>query len=409
MEVPIIKPPANPFWRVFRTFGRDELTGALIALIATACLEATLHAAGGLEVSPGGSVVIGPGGGLKIVGYVTWQVVALALAGPIFEKIGFFFWHFRDAYRIYHSTPALYRESRGHYIKQAFQGGMKTLLMDLLIHDPLYVGLMMLGMYAYPVTPAWLLVPLAFGLAVMIVATLEVGFQEVRYATFKWRLQYDSECPFDGVERYLDARFYLGKVDDVEAVIKALQSRFLPQTTPEIWFYEDNYFDAQLPEFNGREGILRARQRHQEPSDKQGSGPVTTLQYVYSRITENGRQVAGQFRCFPRQKDKIYRMYYGVDGIERAKDKGQRSNGAKKCISVVKFKRYLLRKQDKIYIAVDQFENRSCVIEVKVYPAQIELLIEAMHFVMHRFPALQTTRNKTELLGAEVMGTSDGY
>ena len=71
-----IRPPANPFWEVFKTFGRDELTGGVIALAATVIIEGSFYTYNGNGT------------------FTPAQIWCLALAGPVLEKFGFFFWHF---------------------------------------------------------------------------------------------------------------------------------------------------------------------------------------------------------------------------------------------------------------------------------------------------------------------------
>lgn len=123
-----IRPPANPFWEVFKTFGRDELTGGVIALAATVIIE------GGFYTYNGNGA------------YTPAQILCLALAGPILEKFGFFFWHFKEAREEYKIAPVGKRKPYWIYLKKAIRGGLKTLFWDVILHDPLYVILMFVGM-----------------------------------------------------------------------------------------------------------------------------------------------------------------------------------------------------------------------------------------------------------------------
>lgn len=61
----------------------------------------------------------------------------------------------------------------------------------------------------------------------------------------------------------------------------------------------------------------------------------------------------------------------------------------------------MVHQKDTLFIAVDSINDSYRVIELKAYPAKLELLIEAMHFVMHYFPAMQTTDNKIDLIEFE--------
>lgn len=386
MQTSAIHPPRNPFWQVFRTFGRDELTGGVIALVATAFIE------GGFYLYNNGWNAV------EIVGFTAVQMLALALAGPILEKVGFFFWHIKEARDTFKSTPALYRKPLGFYIRQALKGGSKTLMWDILLHDPLYVVLMLVGMKVHPATPAWLLVPVAFGLAVVAVALLEVGINEIKYYRFTKKLQKTRHHPFK-LERYYDARFYLDPSVDPEEAINTLRNRFLPDQEIRTRHYDDYYFAAELPEYNSREGALRVRCRDLH-EDNDGHDVMLTVQYIYSRIIEGGKQLAGQFRCFPRQKEKHYQIRGHLqDALDAAGiATGILGSPTAAPYQKISFERRMVSKPDALLLAVDKINDDLRVIEVKVYPEKLELLIEAMHFVMHTFPAMQTTHPKMALM-----------
>ena len=401
--IPAIRPPRNPFWEVFRTFGRDELTGGVIALVATALIEAGFHFYnnGGLW-------------GVELAAFTALQMWVLALAGPVLEKVGFFFWHVKEARDTYHNTPVIYRKPLRFYIRNALQGGGKTLMWDILLHDPMYIGLMLLGMHIHPATPAWLLVPVAFGLAVVAVAFLEVGIGELRYLMFRDRV---SRYPRSfKLERYYDARFYLDPKADPEEVIETLRNRFLPNHPVVIRNYEDHYYhETTPPDFNGREAVIRVRDRDAEPektwaNDMPEPRRMVSVQYIFSRVIE-GAQELNQFRCFPRQKDKIYCVMPMRKAAVGDAKLAARNEIEKECTVGVKpartvlieFERRMVYDPNIMLLAVDKLyaegkPNGHTVIEVKVYPEKLELLIEAMHFIMHQFPALQTTDPKLALI-----------
>tara|TARA_Y100001935_G_scaffold247856_1_gene244270 strand:+ start:489 stop:1733 length:1245 start_codon:yes stop_codon:yes gene_type:complete len=401
--IPAIRPPRNPFWEVFRTFGRDELTGGVIALVATALIEGSFHLYnnGGLW-------------GVELAAFTAVQIWVLALAGPVLEKVGFFFWHVKEARDTYHNTPVIYRKPLGFYIRNALRGGSKTLMWDILLHDPMYIGLMLLGMHIHPATPAWLLVPVAFGLAVVAVAFLEVGIGELRYVIFRDRV---SRYPRSfKLERYYDARFYLDPSADPEEVIEILRNRFLPNHPVVIRNYEDHYYHQTTPpDFNGREAVIRVRDREAEPEpsrwDNEEPRPqkMISVQYIFSRVIE-GAQELNQFRCFPRQKDKIYHVSHDLLAAKRvASDEIKKTCtvGVKPAQSIaIRFERRMVYDPNIMLLAVDRLyeegkPNGHTVIEVKVYPEKLELLIEAMHFIMHQFPALQTTDPKLALIDGQ--------
>ncbi len=402
-KIPKIQPPASPFWEVFKTFGRDELTGGVIALVATAIIEASFYA---YNTSMGGGVGgVGVEAAEGVARFTAMQVILLALAGPVLEKVGFFVWHVKEARDTFKSTPILYRKAYSHYVKQALRGGGKTLMWDILLHDPMYIGLMLAGMKIHPNTPPWLLVPVAFGVAVVAVAFLEVAANELRYL---WFIRTISKEKFE-LERYYDARLYLDPGVDPEQVITVLKNRFLPAQEIHTRQYQDHYYSVDLPEYNGRQGRLRVRERDADTSESwqdDGSSKAEktfTAQYIYSRTIEDSQERVGQFRFFPRKKDKHYRMCYDLHEAKQVARRQLSDRGLPRCDDpvVVEFVRRMVYQRDALYMAVDAINDSWRVIELKVYPDKLPLLIEAMHFAMHYFPALQTTDHKIDLIEFE--------
>jgi len=388
MRVPAIRLPANPFWEVFKTFGRDELTGGVIALVATGIIEGCFY----LYNSAGS--------------FTATQMLLLALSGPILEKIGFFFWHVKEARDTFNSTPTISRKPLKFYIRQAIRGGAKTLMWDVLLHDPLYILLMLYGMKVHPTTPAWLLVPIAFGIAVVAVAILEVAANELRYKYFTKQRKKDGY----ELERYLDARLFLDPNVDTEKVIHVLKNHFLPEQEIHTRHYEDVYYIVELPEFNGRQGRLRIRSRDAQDCDLQfrcsseyalGDEKIMSVQYIYSRTVEDESKGVGQFRFFPRKKDKHYRVFDYLPNAFDYVEKEAKKCGAEKQPTAVCFTRRMVYDRDALFIAVDSIDHCQHsfrVVELKVYPDKLPLLVEAMHFVMHTFPAMQTTDRKIDLI-----------
>lgn len=363
-----IRVPANPFWDVLKTFGRDELIGAGISLLSTASLQLFIPT----NSSPTARII-------------------LALIGPITEKIGFFLGHIKDARDIYRTTVVNDRKPFSHYVKHALRGGFKTLLQDLLVHDPIYVALMLGGMSIHPATPAWLLVPIAFTVALLIVTVGEVGFNELRYYWFQ------RQAFSKGFERehYLEARFCLDRIDSVANIIQKLRDQFLPGIEIFSATYKDAYYESTLPTFNARGAKTRLRSR----TRKDGS-LVNTAQIVYIRTIEeeNG---PSQFRFFPQRKDKFYLVMDQPGVLDD-------SSFFKNCVTsdppkLITFERYVVFDPKKIFLSIDVLANdvhntNPLILEIKVYPDQIVLLKEAMRFVMHHFPVQQTTHSKLDLV-----------
>lgn len=394
LEKPI-QIPRNPFWEVFRTFGRDELLAGIISVLAT--------------------LIIG-----NLFQYITiptsFAVICLALAGPVFEKLGFFVGHFKDAYEIYSTTPIADREELSFYLKKVLRGGGTSLFWDIILHDPVYVVLMLGGMSLHPETPAWLLVPIAFGIAVLLVATIRVGLSELGYWWFKRRI---FKKGFE-LEEYYEAKFFLSAEEDPEKIITQLKNQFLPVGCPiKKMIYEDLYYSPiLLSEYNARGPRFRVRTRKEV--DNLGPSWIRTAQAIYTRAVEHHSEDDEQFRFFPTRKDKFYltlprdknndSWFPGLeDGLvdEPALDEKSRVLkaivGHKATRKKVKFIRRVTKHPKKIYISVDsvELENKDVkfhVVEIKAYLDRTALLKEAMRFVMTRFNVLQTTRSKLDLL-----------
>ena len=133
-----IKIPQNPFWEVFRRFGRDEAIAMIINVIGT-----------------------------LIISFFTAIPILLSVAGPVIEKIGFFPANFIEARKIYKTTPKNQRKHLFHYIKKAMKRSFTSLTEDILVHDPLYIFFMFFGIIIYPVIPVWILAVISFILAVI--------------------------------------------------------------------------------------------------------------------------------------------------------------------------------------------------------------------------------------------------
>jgi hypothetical protein len=386
MDVEPIVIPANPFWKVLRTFGRDEFYAGVISIVVTGCLEIIFWLRG---IPPG-----------------TGTILVLAFAGPIFEKIGFFVGHFRDAFRVHQETPLDIRKPLTHYLKRAFQGGAKSLAQDVLVHDPIYAGLMLGGMHFHGGTPAFVLVPIAFGIAVILVAALEVGVHEVRYRLFQKKL---TSLGFVR-ESYLESRLYLEPNFDPQHVITKLRDKFFQGIPIRTLEYQDNYCLGceELPEFNSRSGKLRLRNRgHLDKPDEW----VNTIQLIYTRAVEDSDDLS-QFRCFPLRKDKFYKMMSGMTQGSDTDEALKIALGPLPNNSWIKhlhcphqdhshplysidFTRQVVHNNE-LLISVDSVKGFHLV-EIKAYPPHAQRLKEAMRYVMHHFPVMQMTHGKSEL------------
>ncbi len=361
-ETAPIQLPTNPFWDVFTRFGRDEMIAMGINVAGTAGIEALLNT---FPMASGDAL--------------------LALAGPIVEKVGFFPAHLKEAWDEYKGTPKAHRQSFSHYTTKAFREGGKSLLEDVVVHDPLYIGLMYAGLKLYPETPAWMLATTSFVAAVVAVAGLEVGWTELAYRQHKQKLQ---KMGFEQ-ENYYETRFLIDKGQDQERLLQDVSRKFrLP--LEQRGDYHDTYYPSRLKTYSGRTPKLRLRTRALNEEQ------METLQVVYTRAAEIPSRQPEQFRYFPARKEKLYLRTRKEQVLEKLRN-GDESHE-------IRFTRRLVRDPATLLVAADEVQNGAerpfYVVEVKVRE-NVAMLKEAMRYVMQEFPVLQTTRGKADLTNDE--------
>ena len=374
----LIRLPGSPFWNVFRRFGRDEALALFVSIAGT-----------------------------MVMSFFTTSTFVLAFIGPIIEKIGFFPAHIYEAVTLYRATPHTKRKPLSQYLFTAMKGGSVSLIEDIIVHDPVYV-LLFLGLSRYSGIPVWLAVSASFLIAVIIVAWLEVGITEIRYALLKRKM---LRIGF-GVDSYREARFFIRSGNQAAAVIEKLQKGFDLDVVGRL-VYHDTYFTNDMPTFSGRAPVVRLRHRTLGTKDPErvkhlknmvASGEMRTVQAIYHRAQEENTGKLEQFRFFPTRKDKFYWFINEKDmpaSIEQIPNKEVRdlvrAGEEQKRVS---FRRTVMLDKSKIlYAAVDtslRGSDEGCIIELKIRenPA---LFLAAMRFVMTEFAVTHTTRTKPEL------------
>jgi hypothetical protein len=370
-----IKLPASPFWTVFKRFGRDEAIAMVVNIVGTA-----------------------------ITSFFTSNPLFLSVSGPILEKIGFFPAHFREAWIVYKTTPEPQRKDLSFYFWRALKGGSISLAEDIVIHDPVYIGLMYLGIMVSPGIPVWILAALSFIIAVIVVSFIEVGATEIRYAICKNRLRSSG---FD-YESYYESRFYISSEMDPHKVVTKLSEAFELNSWGKLE-YRDIYLGNNIPHYSGRLPKLRLRRRTpyeisstnvQEVVDRDGY--LQTAQVVFTRASEIGRCV-DQCRYFPLRKDKFY---FFLDQVmpekigqiknERVRQLLTRMRDRDDPLKIVTFHRTLAQNAS-LLASVDDMDDRPFyLLELKSYDART--LQSAMRFAMMEFPVVQTTYGKHDIL-----------
>ena len=376
--------PQNPFYEVLTRFGKDEAMAMLVNVVGTAGLAWAMEQGMGASLSKNDRDVV------------------LAATGPVIEKVGFFPAHLKEAWEVYKTTPQDEREAFSHYLQTGIKEGSKSLLEDVLIHDPMYGVLMYKGLQMYPQTPAWMMATLSFVAAVFAVAGLEVGYNELQYVREKRKWK---KAGF-GEESYYEARFLMSSEQKKENFLFQMERDFSLSETM-VGKYHDVYIPHTLPTYSGRNARLRLRQRVLESEGRE----VKTAQIVYTRAAEMATKTQEQFRYFLSRKDKLYLRLEGempstieelADVDVRAKLQGVKGKGE---AEVIDFERTVARTEKGLFVAVDTIERNSpfYIVELKVH-SDTQLLQHAMRYVMLEFPVLHTTQTKYELVARTRVG-----
>lgn len=356
-----IKIPENPFWTVLKRFGRDELIAMFVNVIGTV-----------------------------IFGFFYTSALILSLAGPIVEKIGFFPAHFKEAWTIYKTTPKEIRKNLSHYVKLAMKNGSVSLIEDILIHDPIYIILMFIGINMYSQTPVWILATISFIIAVIMVSILEVMVNEIRY----WLLKEKFKLNGFMTEKYYEARFLVDKRESQINVMNKVAKEFKLGKVHKL-NYKDIYIENSLPNYSGRSAKLRIRDRTTENKKN-----FKSIQIAYTIASEFLENKFDQYRYFPIKKEKIIfilkdKCPKNIDEIGDDKIKKMIKKISLKRHKEVNFNRFVARDEE-LLISVDEVRKNSFLLELKVHKDK-KLLCKAMRYVMNEFSLIQTTHGKSEL------------
>jgi hypothetical protein len=252
---------------------------------------------------------------------------------------------------------------------------------DILIHDPVYFGLMWVGLFIYTGTPEWMLAILSFLIAVMIVTVVEVGVIELWYKKFKRSIR-----GLFHVEKYYESRFRVATNIIPKDFISKMTEKFDLSSYKE-YDYTDKYLKSKLVNFNERIGKVRQRFINDNNCNS------NLIQITYTKAGEIPQNVLTQYRFFINQKEKFTSDL----------NKNSIDNFTKYCdlnvYSILKFHRYSAKKINGLYVAIDEVKKDGehySVIELKVFD-DLELIKTAMEYVMNEFHVIQTTLSKVEI------------
>lgn len=357
--------PENSFWKVFKRFGRDEVISLVFNLIGTVLIVhfITIHK----DLSDG----------LKIL--------LISIAGPVIEKLGFYPAHLYNGFKDWiKSKKNNTKYSLRSCLWSSLKNGSISLLEDLIIHDPVYIGLMLLGQSIYSGTPEWILAFMSFVIAVIIVSIVEVGIIELLFKRFKSKLY---KKKFEK-EKYYESRFYVNshKINPNQFIQKVSEQFGLDSIRS--YYFIDKYYKSKLANFNGRIGKVRER-----IMDFGGNYLLKKFQLTYTKAGEIPQNVLSQYRFFINEKEKFSTDLEIIDKtkFERYFDPNIHST--------VTFKRNSAKKRNGLYVAIDTVTSETgdfSVIELKVF-SDVKLIKLAMKYVMDEFNVIQTTQGKSEL------------
>jgi hypothetical protein len=370
--------PRNPFIDVLERFGSCQI------------IAMTLSALGTL----GASKIIGtPDNALK--------KSIISVTEPLAEKIGFIIPPIIKEVRKYNKTPDSRKEKIIEYVKRATREGTTNLVEDIFIQDPTYFLTMYAGLKLYPQTPPWILSIVSSLIATVGVSLGEVAIKESYFKLNQVKLRHLGFKQKD----YVEARFLIRGDKQPYEAFQDLDKEFnLPNQGQ--WQFKDLYFEDKLPDFSKRTSKLRIRRRTQAQEQSTQKQSLNLAEIIFNRAYEmNGRKVE-QYRFFPIVKTKLsYVSPLEITTFEEISDKRVRNLLVKSRKSLesieVNFLRNVAYNKDML-VSLDLMHNQEQVpfylIEIKSYNKMVGLLEQAMRYVMRRFPVLETTHEKEDLV-----------
>ena len=108
--------PENPFWKVFKRFGRDEIIAMIFNISGTAIIAYIL--ANRPDIS------------------IAMKLFLISIAGPVIEKIGFYPAHLYQGYKEYIGTD----KSLFKCLKFSLKNGSVSLIEDLFVAENIFLG-----------------------------------------------------------------------------------------------------------------------------------------------------------------------------------------------------------------------------------------------------------------------------
>lgn len=336
------------------------------------------------------------------------KILLISMIGFLTEKFGFFVGHIFDAIITRIKTDK--EGSLNFLLGRAFKRGIKSLLQDVGLHDPLCVPFMYCLQFFTTMPKGWISFISYFG-ALLIVVAIDCFAKAVFYWIYSRRLR---KAGFRE-ERYYESRFLMEK-DKANFVFDNLAQKYQLGAIifnfekgdyvvqPEkimVGNYHDQYLKVQewLKGFNNRKPKVRIRNRESGIGD----GVVRkSFQVIFTRARQLGGKELSQFNFFPTEKVKFCFGFSGQSSLIN-QDTVRKTMGKffdrivlEQCV-----KREFVRKAacdpEKMLVSVDEVDGGKAILEIKVYPNRLDLLRKAMTVAMQN-GGEQTTFSKDELI-----------
>lgn len=375
-----IEIPRHPYIQNVREFGELELVAAGLNFGSTGISELVF------KFFP------------ELLDPVT-QKIFLGFIGTIAEKGWFPVEAVLDTRHKLKTTPPKFRKSGREYLKDASKKWVSSQFYDL-FHDIGDIVSLLALQFAIPQVPAFMWKFVSFSLGVLLAAGVKTGTEEMKYRRIQKILQAAGFEP----ERYYESRFLIDSQHNPEDVVGQISEEF-GLSIQSRGTYNDRYFWSNLPEYSGRRGKSRLRQR---TNPEVGADSwMQTAQLIFTRAGQEATKNPDQFAFYPVKKTKFYRQIEGampgsLDEIEDPQVRAamQRFSGA--FLEFFQFDRLVGRDPKTLFASADivHAQRPFNVVELKAYPGKENLrrLQEAMRFVMMSFVTLQTTRSKLHLV-----------
>ncbi len=341
-----------------------------------------------------------------------FEMIVLAIVGPVFEKPALFTKYIIDAWREYKSAPPGERKPCSYYFKRIWREGWPTLRADLLYHDPAYSVLLWFMLWISPgagLVSVAVLSAVSFITAVALASIAEVIAVECAYM---WRHRRLQAAGFV-MKSYYEARFMLdpdGDPDQAPQIVLDHLQRKFDLNDRKTFTYRDVYVTENcIAVYNGRKPYLRFRRRL--TADGEVSKQAVQVMHTLSR--EVKIKSPGLYRCYAMHKRKLG-YDFPLDGpmpwdSSEIPDtqvagvvKGLQSGDQRR---EVRFSRDVAMSPKRLFISVDtpaepKNDSGRYWLEVKVRD-DMDLLRQVSDYIAWKLPVRAATQSRLELFDSD--------